>query len=194
MLEQLENCGMEFDHFILDNGSTDGTQEWLKGRENVILLPKNTGLWTAINILLLYTNFFYDYQLVLKLDNDLEFPEDGWLRKLVDTYEARDYDILTPFVDGICNGKGGPDRLHDDKGIGVTLHCGGASLLTNAENYDSLFPNQIMARGWDVWFSKDKRCGLVEDIHIKHDTEKQEKDKPDYYKRKVDESNKIYGC
>lgn len=113
MLEQLKNCGEEFDHFIVDNGSTDGTQEWLK---DAIKLPKNTGLWTAINILLLYTNHFHDYRYVLKLDNDLEFPEDGWLTKLIDTYEARDYDILTPFVDGICKGKGGPDRIMDDKG------------------------------------------------------------------------------
>ena len=195
MLEQLVNCGMEFDHFILDNGSTDGTAQWLieNKKDNLILLPKNTGLWTAINVLLLYTNFFYDYQLVLKLDNDLEFPEDGWLRKLVDTYEARKFDLLTPFIEGICKGKGGADRLSDEDGIGVVLHCGGASLLTSADNYNDLFPNRMMARGWDVWFSKEKRCGIVEDIHIKHDTEKQEEDKPDYYQRKIEEANKVYG-
>lgn len=190
MLEQLKNCGMEFDHFILDNGSTDGTQEWLK---DAIKLPKNTGLWTAINILLLYTNYFYDYELVLKLDNDLEFPEDDWLTKLIDTYEARDYDILTPFVEGICNGKGGPDRIMDDNGIGMTLSVGGACLLTTAEAYNELMPNKEMARGWDTWFCKEKRCGVVEDIKVKHDTEQQEADKPDYYQRKIEESKIVYG-
>jgi len=192
MLKQLENCGMEFDHFILDNGSTDGTQDWLKGRENLILLSRNTGLWTGINIVKMFTNNFENYELVLKLDNDLEFPEDDWLRKLVDTYEARDFDILTPFVEGICRGAGGPDRIHDDKGIGVTLHCGGASLITRASNYRIEMPNRMMAKGWDVWFSSDKRCGVVEDIHIKHDTAQQQQDKPDYYQRKIKETKIKY--
>jgi glycosyltransferase involved in cell wall biosynthesis len=190
MLEQLKNCGEEFDHYILDNGSTDGTAEWLK---DAIKLPQNTGLWTAINILLVYTNHFRDYRYVLKLDNDLEFPEDGWLTKLIDTYEARDYDILTPFVEGICKGKGGPDRIMNDNGIGMTLSVGGACLLTTAESYNDLFPNRYMARGWDTWFCSSKKCGVVEDIKVKHDTVKQEAEKPEYYKRKQEESKLVYG-
>lgn len=196
MFEQLKDCGMKFDHYVLDNGSTDGTKEYLKTLKlkGLYFSPDNKGLWQGINTILRKTEFFNGYELVLKLDNDLEFPEKDWLRALVDTYDARDYDCLTPFVEGICNGQGGADRMFDDMGIGVVAHCGGASLLTKAKFYKALMPeDRPKARGWDTWFCQGKKCGIVEDIHIKHDTVKQEQDKPDYYQRKIKESTEVYG-
>ena len=53
-------------------------------------------------------------------------------------------------------------------------------------------PNLGKAQGWDAWFSLGNRCGIVENIHVKHDTVKQEEEKPEYYKRKIKEINEKY--
>ena len=194
MFEQLKDCGYTFDHFVLDNGSRDGTPAYLKklGLKGLYLSTENLGLWQGINRILKETNHFEGYDLVLKLDNDLEFPDKNWLDDLVFVYENNAFDILTPFVEGICEGRGGAARFDYVNNIGLVTHCGGAALLTKQKFYAGTMPNGTMAMGWDTWFCRDKKCGIVEDIHVKHDTLAQERDMPDYYKRKVEESKKVY--
>lgn len=194
LFEQLPDCGYGFDHFILDNGSTDGTFDWLKKNTKARLIPSgdNKGLWRGIELICTITNNFEGYDLVLKLDNDMEFPERDWLRRLVNTYMNSTYDVLSPFVEGICNGAGGPQRVKTEGNIGRTGHVGGACLLARRELYDKEIPNYGKAMGWDAWFCEGLKCGVVEDIHVKHDTLAQERDKPDYYARKVKESNEKY--
>lgn len=184
MLTQLKNCGIEYDHYILDNGSKDGTKEWLKENGyDFIDSPENLGLWMGIQKVLDATNHFKDYQYVLKLDNDMEFPYDNWLFNLVSTFKANDFDVLSPFVEGVCNGKGGVPRAYYENGIGVVPHVGGACLLTVSELYDEDLPNNYMATGWDSWFCAGLKCGIVEDIRVKHDSKKMEAENKEYHKR-----------
>jgi GT2 family glycosyltransferase len=67
-------------HLFIDNGSTDGTQEYLKGFDH-ILLEKNFGiayaLATAVNSL-----EGYDY--ILKLDNDVETVTEDIINRMLD--------------------------------------------------------------------------------------------------------------
>lgn len=199
MLKQLRNCGVDYDHIILDNGSTDGTKEWLKEhwiqKEDVEFIdsPVNLGLWKGIQTILDKTEHFKGYDYVIKIDNDFEFPENDWLKKLIEVYERESFDVLSPFVEGVCDGKGGVDRLYDINGVGVVGHVGGGCLLTTPRFYDEDLPNGFMATGWDTWFCAGLRCGIVENIHVRHDSKVMEKEYKWYHKRQVKECSKKYG-
>lgn len=170
MLTQLKNCGVEYDHVILDNGSKDNTMKYLRDGSYKMVLgkPKNLGLWKGIQNIIDMTNRFEGYDYVLKLDNDMEFPYDNWLANLINTYIENDFDVLSPFVEGVCNGAGGIPRDYYEDRIGVVEHVGGACLLTTQAYYDEDLPNGYMATGWDTWFCTGLKCGVVEDIHVKH--------------------------
>jgi len=191
--EQLGKCGVEYDHFVLDNGSQDGTPDYLKTLNLKWLhcSEDNKGLWKGIELILKETDGFKGYDYVLKLDNDLEFPQDDWLKYLIDLYEKNDFDCLSPFVEGICDGKGGVERIKKGE-ISLVHQLGGACLLSTPYHYTAPMPNLGKAMGWDSWFSTGNKCGICENIKVKHDTKKQEEEKPDYYKRKCREANEVY--
>jgi glycosyltransferase involved in cell wall biosynthesis len=209
MLKQLkETAGVEYDHFILDNGSTDGTVEWFKSLKKrpwkvLSCVPKNLGLWCGIQHIIDMTHNFKGYDYVIKIDNDMEFLEKDWLKNLIKVYEKADFDILSPFVEGVCDGKGGVDR-EDHKHIpnvldgkvvtvGYVPHVGGACLLSTPDLYYTELPmDGFMATGWDTWFCEALICGIVEDIHVKHDSKKMEAENKEYHKRQVKEEKMIY--
>jgi glycosyltransferase involved in cell wall biosynthesis len=194
MFEQLKNCGVEYDHVVVDNGSKDGTLDWLVEQDlyDLCYFKENRGLWAGIQTVIDVTSRFYGYDYVVKVDNDMEFPEDGWLKKMIERYEENDFDILSPFVNGICSGQGGVRRVGYSNGIGIVPHVGGAALLTTPEFYDEDLPtDRPLAQGWDTWFCTGLKCGIVEDIKVKHDTKKQEKTMKKYYKRKIKESKYV---
>lgn len=205
MLWQLAMCGVNYDHVILDNGSEDGTKEWLMDTyvkldeiANIksfkyIDSPVNLGLWKGIQRIMDETDRFKGYDYVIKIDNDFEFPESDWLKKLIEVYERGSFEVLSPFVEGVCDGKGGVDRLYDINGVGVVGHVGGGCLLTTPEFYDEDLPNGLMATGWDFWFCQGLRCGIVENIHVRHDSKVMEKEYAWYHKRQVEEQKKKYG-
>lgn len=76
---------------VVDNNSTDGTQEYLKALQslgvihNLILLDENVGVAKASN---LAWNVEPDAEYYLKLDNDIILQKDSWLEDMVKTYEA----------------------------------------------------------------------------------------------------------
>lgn len=85
-LENLDT-GREYNIVIVDNGSTDGTVEFLKSNfENTILLKENKGIAVGRNIALreadkLGTKWY------CTIDNDVEMPS-GWLQECVDILQA----------------------------------------------------------------------------------------------------------
>lgn len=56
-------------HLFIDNGSTDGTNEWLFKRHDYIRLEKNYGIAYAFREAV---NHLEGYDYILKLDNDIE--------------------------------------------------------------------------------------------------------------------------
>lgn len=125
-------AGYPFDWFVIDQGSTDGTQEWLKtlptpqyvapaageDRKNwrvelqYRLYEQNMGLAKGWNNALawikdtsLKDNVPYD--VLVKVDNDAEMLTDGWLKAMVEIFERNRKVVLSPYVEGLENTPGG---------------------------------------------------------------------------------------
>lgn len=71
-------------HLFIDNGSTDGTKDYLKDY-NHILLEKNYGIAYAFRDAV---NSLNDYDFILKLDNDIETVTDDIINKMLHFYET----------------------------------------------------------------------------------------------------------
>lgn len=208
-----ETAGVPFDHFILDNGSQDGTPQFLKSQTQLtklILSPDNKGLFVGINTLLKETDHFSDYDYVCKVDNDVEFPDQDWLKRMLDVSEFNPNDklMLSPYVDGLGAGTGGAPRKeyqtlngpHYAETFGVSNHVGGICLFTRQELFEIVMPRTGgKAQGWDVWFcsvarQNGYRVGYLENLKIKHmdGSVKQVEDDPEYQKRKESEAKVPY--
>lgn len=194
-------AGYPYDHFIVDNGSTDGTQEWLKENflpERLKLLPENKGISVASNLALDMIGDKYD--LIIKVDNDCEIEYNGILDRIVRIYKNMPplkNLMLSPKVNGIT---AQPPRIRktmvDDCEIGITHIIGGLfhiipSRIYQQFRYDETLPP---ARGQDEnvcdWFKKmGGEVGYIEPISVFHfeTTNGQAKRYPDYFKRKKNE-------
>lgn len=84
-LEALEKqTDRDFDLLVVDNGSTDGSAEWLRGRQiPSIFLPENTGFSGAVNRGIRAAKTPY----VILLNNDTE-PEPAYVEELVKAIQA----------------------------------------------------------------------------------------------------------
>ena len=99
-----------YKHIIVDNGSTDGTREWLTWIqklqspwfENVVpfLNPENSGDWggMVVGAKKLAKNFDY----IVQLDNDISVSP-GWLSALIETLEATNVDSVMLKRSGVKN-------------------------------------------------------------------------------------------
>ncbi len=83
------------DIHVWDNGSTDGTQDFLMGQVgnypyHLELSPKNIGIANVMNWFFDKTK---DHEYVAKVDNDTMVP-DGWLPKMIEAAKIGKVDIL----------------------------------------------------------------------------------------------------
>ena len=129
--EALRNkAGCRFDHFVLDNGSTDGTAEWLRQifiedcvmapdkewKFNVIsdggkqfstrchLSPDNLGQCIASNRCLDAIRERGPYDYVLRYDNDITPLTDNFVQQLMEAQKLLGRgSIVSPKVDGLLN-------------------------------------------------------------------------------------------
>jgi len=133
----LENTEYPFELHIVDNGSTDGTQEWLEQQRDLFpevirsltLNNENRGLAAP-------TNEFWDRtgtDLIGKVDNDTLVPK-GWLSKLVEAHLNSDrlgviggfHFQPEDFVESLCL-----DRLLNVDSVGILRdrHIGGCCYI-----------------------------------------------------------------
>lgn len=123
-----ELAGYPFDWFVLDQGSTDGTQEWLKSltrdqpippdkldsevkdwRERLAyrLYPQNVGLAKGWNNAAEWLKQEGKYDILVKVDNDAEMMSANWLSAMVEIFERNRRVILSPYVEGLDGSPGG---------------------------------------------------------------------------------------
>jgi len=100
-----EKAGVKFDHYIVDNGSDDGTSLWLRKKfysgqfKGIILNNQNMGIIYAQNQLW-QTLCNYDY--IIRTDNDVIYESENWLlRTLEVSNKLGDKCVLCPRIRGL---------------------------------------------------------------------------------------------
>jgi GT2 family glycosyltransferase len=188
-----ENAGCGYDHFVLDQASTDGTRAWLETFEaDVIFSPTNIGISPGLNRLLDHINPM-NYDVIVKYDNDCELTQPDTLRdvcRLVDDAGA----ILSPRIMGLRNPPAATRELaiRDDVILDVP-QIGGIFLAAPAWVYDDFRYSETNPPwgGDDVeicaWFRRQGgTCGYVKRLEAWHyeTTDGQQERFPDYFVRK----------
>lgn len=200
-----EKAGYPYDHYIIDNGSTDGTQEWLREQKDLIVLAlnkENKGISEGCNRAL-ETILKKDYDLIIKMDNDCEIISSDILKELVEVYKYIPpfyfKFMLSPKVEGLNNPVPRIAEMEiNGHPIGLTNIIGGIFQPVPTEcyklyHYDEKLPK---AKGQDEhlngWFkAMGGQIGYIEDLIVEHmDTTNGQAEKyPEYFERKAKEEN-----
>lgn len=183
-----EHAGCDFDHYVLDQGSDDGTPDWLRNEYAphwLETLPKNIGICPALNILV---DRLEGYDVVVRFDNDCEVFMPGTLEGVCRV--AAEYDaILAPKVLGLRAPPVSPrtftlgEHVVDETGI-----LGGVFMAIPAAVFDNFrFDEASPPWGGDEYVSSQRRCGYLRPWEVWHRTDQHWADYPGYYQRKVNE-------
>ncbi len=185
-------AGCAFDHYVLDQGSLDGSAEWLADHYRVIatLGTDNIGISRGLNLLLDDVVDVDAYDVIVKIDNDCELTQPNTLRDVCDL-TLRGQAMLSPRILGLNR----PPAATRELRIGGELildipQIGGIFLAAPAWVYDD-FRYDADAPPWggdDVevcaWFREhDGTCGYVKRLEAWHyeTTNGQHARFPDYF-------------
>ena len=201
-----KTAGYPFIHFVVDNGSTDGTVEWLKKNcEHVIFNKENYGISKASNQAVDAIKK-EGFDIIVKFDNDCICLTEGWLAKMVEIWKSNHKMALSCYVQGLVDNPGGAPRVGYGtiKGelIGVTQHLGGICHFVDIHAYDEWKwdDNSFLHGIQDMEFSQWLRFheysqGYLENFIVSHGvggTEQQKKDYPLYFEARVKEKQTKY--
>ena len=186
------NAGCDYDHFILDQGSTDGTRGAIAAFPNVVLLKHNIGISRGMNVLLEIVDG-QGYDVVVKFDNDCELTEPDTLATVA-RLALEGNALLSPRILGLQNP---PPVLGRFAIAGESIldipQIGGIFLAAPAHVYEDFRynPDNPIFGGDDVeicawWRANGGKCGYVEHLTANHyeTTEGQQERFPDYFQRK----------
>lgn len=197
-----------FDHYVVDNGSTDGTVKWLKENEGdfkqVIYNKENVGISKGSNQAL--DAMGDEYDIIIKFDNDCEVIDPNWLEMFVEFYNRFPRAVLSPAVEGLRDNPGGAPRKFgfmqfESFMIGRTDHVGGIFCVAPADLYKGFRwqSNDFLHSNQDSDFSRyasEHRhlIGYLENLRVAHmdTTEGQEARDPEYHKKRVKEKQTRY--
>jgi glycosyltransferase involved in cell wall biosynthesis len=203
-------AGYPYDHFVVDNGSIDGTVEWLTTNRDrfkqVHLNDRNYGNNVGNNQALSMIGTS-NYDLIIRMDNDCEVRSLRLLASIVDLYTHLQMMglflkyVVSPRVSGIVNQ---PPRIGalqvNHWSLGQVAGIGGLFRIIPAlllEGYQWPLDMSIVAGEECVtnWLGREKGCLVcyVEDLEVYHyeTTSGQEARFPEYHKRKLEEWNQI---
>jgi glycosyltransferase involved in cell wall biosynthesis len=146
--EMNESAGYPFKWFAWNNGDEKGTNEWMIDKVDVPVewfnewenTPRNLGITVASNKLIGYI-MQKDFDIIIKIDNDVEFITKNWLKDLVDLWKRNHMIYASPYVEGLLNNPGGAPRVGmgviGDEYIEVTKHIGGIFAMISSKAYEN---------------------------------------------------------
>jgi glycosyltransferase involved in cell wall biosynthesis len=210
-----ERAGYEYSHLVIDNGSTDGTVEWLKEESNasrlqVAFANRNLGISVASNIALEVIGNrspLHRPDLIVKMDNDCMIKSPDLLRRVVECFQASEQRILgpafllSPAVIGI--NKQPQVARHTRLGeyqINLTAIVGGLFHVLPATAYlHYRYPENLpYAKGQDdalcnYWKQQGGEVGYIDALMVEHmdGTDAQAEKYPEYFQRKWLEEKQI---
>lgn len=194
-----ENAGYDFDWYVVDQASTDGTAEWLEQDDSldVTFLNQNIGICPALNLLLDEAVNPADYDAIVRFDNDCEVLTPDTLRVIAELAVEHDA-ILAPKVLGLKNPP--PTISQTTMGgypVDETPILGGIFMVIPARlfaeqgyRFNEEFPpwtgDEDVCR-W--WRDCGGRVGYVTSFEVNHylTSRGQEIDNPEYLGRKLTE-------
>lgn len=191
------NAGIDFDHYVLDQASTDGTAEWLQSDEfegAAVAVDENLGVCRGLNLLLDEVVPAEEYDVIVRFDNDCEVLQPGTLSTVA--LIAHEYDcILAPHVQGLQNKPATIGRvLAGDLMISETGILGGIFMAIPARlftehgfRYDeSNHPHTGDEEIVPWWRARGGVCGYLDGFAVNHyeTTVGQRSRHPAYWERK----------
>ena len=191
-----------FDWYVFDNGSKDGTPEWLrKGRAKATFSKKNEGISKASNALLdkIMKRKKGYYQIVIKVDNDCEFMTVHWLEMIVDLWKRNHMIYMSPYPEGLVDNPGGAPRVGisyiGPYFVEVSYHLSGLCAAIDARAYKDFrwqdrFLHGNQDREASIAFGKMGFMPAYIPLHrVYHQetTAGQHKRYPKYFKRRIEE-------
>jgi len=210
--DQLEKmAGYPYDHFVIDNGSEDGTVDWLKethrSYKDLSFFSKNRGISVGINTAV-KTIFSCneDYDLIIKMDNDCLIKTKGIISRAVTLFDrilcVKQFGpkyILSPVVTGLVHPPKSPqhvwvgtDRIDLMPIIGGIFHVVPSVIYYKYKALENL----PLAKGQDEHFcgwanSQGGLMGQVQGWEVEHmdTTVGQAAKYPEYFERKYKEES-----
>ena len=193
-------AGCDYSHFVLDQGSTDGTGEWLLAQDDldVTLLHENIGICCGLNLLLDEMLNPADYDAIVKFDNDCELLTQNTLRDVARLSVEWDA-LLSPKIHGLRNPPPvlGQVSADEETAVDITPVIGGIFLAAPARIFADGYRHDERAPLWGTddtalcadWRAKGGVVGYVQGYDANHylTTEGQWADVPDYFDRTLAE-------
>ena len=198
-LQDLAGC--EYDHYVLDQASEDGTgwwlEQWMLGakhiRRTIFHAPQNVGVSCGINRLLDISKQFGAYDVIAKFDNDCELVVPDTLKVACEVAMTGEW-IVSPHIQGLME----PPPVQQETEvlgyrIGVPPLIGGIFMAAPGWVFDSYRHaetnplwgmDDVNLCGW--WKARGHQIGYLTDYPAFHyeTTQGQRERYPDYFVRK----------
>lgn len=181
------DCGVML---LVDNGSTDGTREWLMKQvsERVMVSVNDTGANTIANAMNHFLSVFRNVRHCIKVDNDTIIPKDFCEKmakhmEFADIVQAKHYIIPETNKEGW---KGFTKSMQRKNGLLYNHFVGGSGIMFKREIIKGLIPETEWAiGGWREWQRQHPRIkkAFCEDVEITLLDEHGYSDYPEYYKK-----------